>query len=237
MKRQKTIEKIQKIQHLIAIGKTKTEVAHTFGYKDTSSLYRFASRNGLTWNEEVGNYISEDYINIDAIKNNCNSPKEKPANIIRMFKKGVDGREIAKLFRYRNMQEMANYMRQQGYHWNDEQENYVFKPQVVEFKPSTEPIKEESQGEMSDFFKLLNSNKDKLKNLLSENEEVTSIPRYLLSGVPMTKTISIIDSLNDLTKDYCRERNITQRTLIEVAIINFLKHYGYKDEVKAYLNV
>ncbi len=95
MKRQKTIKKIQEIQHLFAIGKTKQEVAKALGYTEISSLYRYANRNNLKWNHEIGNYIAdEEAVNIEAIKNHRHSPTGKADNIIRMLKRAWMGERL-----------------------------------------------------------------------------------------------------------------------------------------------
>ena len=39
------------------------------------------------------------------------------------------------------------------------------------------------------------------------------------------------DSLQDMAVTFCNERNIKQRELFEVALIEFFKKYGYDYEV------
>ncbi len=170
------------------------------------------------------NIADEEAVNIEAIKNHRHSPTGKADNIIRMFEKGMDGREIAKILRFKDMKELGSFMRNAGYKWNDDLENYTLKPQVVHLKTvPMETTEQASESGLNDVLKLLTNNKDKLNELLTEDDTVQMVPRYMLSGVLIAKTISIADSLNDLAKDYCQERNMTQRSMFEVAIIDFLK--------------
>jgi hypothetical protein len=43
------------------------------------------------------------------------------------------------------------------------------------------------------------------------------------------------DSLQDLAVEFCNQRNIKQRELFEVALIEFFKRYGYEYEIESLL--
>ena len=42
--------------------------------------------------------------------------------------------------------------------------------------------------------------------------------------------------LDELARRYSMERNISQREMFEVALIEFFQKYGYRDEVEAFLD-
>ncbi|GAB4074295.1 hypothetical protein GCM10028778_17980 [Barrientosiimonas marina] len=62
------------------------------------------------------------------------------------------------------------------------------------------------------------------------------IPRYTIPGVGKTKTVQMIHSLDQMVTDFSREKNMSQRDIFEVALINFFKAYGYERQVEVLLN-
>lgn len=79
---------------------------------------------------------------------------------------------------------------------------------------------------------IIERNKDKIADILSINNGGT-IPRYVVGGITITKSLCMSHNLSELIKDFSREKNISQREIFEVAIIEFLKKYGYENEVTA----
>ena len=65
--------------------------------------------------------------------------------------------------------------------------------------------------------------------------ESKSIPRYQVQGMYGTKAMRMANVLDELARRFSMERNISQREMFEVAIIEFFKKYGYRDEVEKYL--
>jgi hypothetical protein len=79
---------------------------------------------------------------------------------------------------------------------------------------------------------MLERNKEKLAELLSINDGAT-IPRYVIGGITITKSLCMSHNLAELIKEFSKEKNISQREIFEVSIIEFLRKYGYENEVKA----
>ncbi|WP_411681870.1 hypothetical protein [Clostridium thailandense] len=79
---------------------------------------------------------------------------------------------------------------------------------------------------------MISRNKDKLTELLSINSSAT-IPRYVIGGITITKSLCMSHPLAELIKEFSKEKNISQREIFEVAIIEFFKKYGYENEIKA----
>jgi hypothetical protein len=252
MYRDNTAKKIEDIQYQLALGKTRPEVAQALGYKDVTALYHFASRNKLKWNTKKKNYdaIGNDGKPIEAVKSVTDYPTGKVANIISMFERGMDGREIAKRLRFNSYQEMAEYMRLKGYVWNDSKGNYGIQPQVMEQGSKNisdyedrnirQKVDEEDSfksTEYRDLFEMLLVNKDRLVELLSVSSSLSTLPRFQLVGRTNYKTIGIVDELDMIVKDFCEERHLSQKELFHIALIEFLKKYGYKNEVRARLKI
>lgn len=80
--------------------------------------------------------------------------------------------------------------------------------------------------------KLLDDNKSKLIELLNGQPKQGEISRYIIQGDVKTKSIKIVSTLERLMYDFCEVANLTQKEMLEVAIIEFLKKYGYKEELK-----
>ena len=66
--------------------------------------------------------------------------------------------------------------------------------------------------------------------------EAKSIPRYQVQGRYGSKTMRMANVLDELARRYSMERNISQREMFEVALIEFFQKYGYRDEVEAFLD-
>ena len=65
--------------------------------------------------------------------------------------------------------------------------------------------------------------------------EKQTMPRYQVKGMYGTKAMRMANVLDELTRHYSTERNISQREIFEVALIEFFLKYGYRDEVEDYL--
>jgi len=50
-----------------------------------------------------------------------------------------------------------------------------------------------------------------------------------------TKAMCIANVLDALVRNYSVERNISQREIIEIALIDFFNKYGYRDKVEGYM--
>ncbi|SKC57262.1 hypothetical protein SAMN02194393_01527 [Maledivibacter halophilus] len=79
---------------------------------------------------------------------------------------------------------------------------------------------------------MIERNKDKLTQLLAINDGGT-IPRYVVGGITITKSLCMSHSLSELVKEFSKEKNISQKEIFEVAIIEFLEKYGYENEINA----
>ena len=93
-------------------------------------------------------------------------------------------------------------------------------------------------AEYDDILSVLRANKDKLVEMLKGSEaEIANIPRYNLAGISTYKTINMTNTVDHLIRDFSKERKISQKEIIEIAVVEFLKQYGYADQVKTVLHV
>ena len=82
---------------------------------------------------------------------------------------------------------------------------------------------------------LLEKNKDKLLDLVIPGSEKGKVPRYVVPGIAKTKTVQMMSNLEQLVVDFSREKNISQREVFEVALIEFFRKYGYEYEIESLL--
>lgn len=250
------LKKQEYIINLASLGKSNKEIAQELGYKDVSNLYTFMRRRGMGWNAKKGLFIvkGEKAEEPEAIEE---KPSGKVGSIISMFEKKMDGREIANSLRFGSYQEMADYMKSKGYVWDNKKHNYirvVVEVEAEQINKNSEHKEHSSQIDTSnhsntaiqcncmdkyaDILKLLDAKKDRINELLKvKEEENCNIPRYTLTGYTAPKSLSMISTLERLITEFSRDKNISQKEIIEVAVVEFLKKYGYVSQVKAVLHV
>ncbi len=134
--------------------------------------------------------------------------------------------------------ELAGYMKSKGYEWDSTERNYV-KGSSVQQKAMQQSNESSEQAEPGV--------DDALKNILPllkrlqsaecqpATSEPKSIPRYQVQGMYGTKAMRMANVLDELARRFSQERNISQREMFEVALIEFFQRYGYRDEVEKYL--
>jgi thermostable 8-oxoguanine DNA glycosylase len=253
------VKKMEYIMSQAASGKTNKELAEELGYKDVHNLYTFMRRRGYVWNGNKGLYAvkgeKQEEEQQEVIED---IPSGKVASIVSMFAKKIDGKEIAKSLRFSNYQEMADYMKSKGYLWDNSKQNYAkavvkteIEPVKVSLEPKQEPtrvIRDDTPGNIANqcncmerygnIVNFLEANKDKLDELLKACDgEGIRIPRYTLPGYTAPKSLSMSNSLERLIKEFSEDNNISQKEIVEVAIVEFLKKYGYASQVKEVLKV
>ncbi len=77
--------------------------------------------------------------------------------------------------------------------------------------------------------------RDDIYDLLSGTKEDGIIPRYIVPGLVRTKAIYMSDMIAKLAGEFSKEKNITQREIVEVALIEYLQKYGFKREIETLL--
>ncbi|WP_016993637.1 hypothetical protein [Lysinibacillus boronitolerans] len=244
-------EKVKKILQLLGEGFSKEEVAEQFRYSTYRSMDSFMNRKNFMWDKRKGNYVPA-----DALKATLETLVDYPSDRVRrvvmeLNKEGADLKVVALKIGFENHLEMASYMKSKGFEWSQEAGNYI---------STTPPILNDEQGVSNDgtigaqqdpttstggdfgqFLPLLEwiaSNKDGLQSLLGTNVAAGAtgqIPRFTLPGLFVTKSVHMTTTLDQMVRDFSKEKNINQREIFEVALIEFFQKYGYEREVETLL--
>lgn len=228
-------EKMYLVQRLLKEGKTKFQAARAIGYSGVDGLDKYAKSNGYAWNVITKNYELKD--GIETIEN----PSERIIKVISMVEKGIELNDIAKYFRMKGSEELANYMKLKGYVWDVEQGNYIKKSvmidkndEIVSNQGELESANTENNLDMRvdiDILKLLEENKGKLIQLLSYRQQNT-VPKYVIKGIMATKSFYISTEVDRLIKDFSKRKGIAQKDIIHTALLEYFQKYGYKEEVE-----
>lgn len=233
--------KIQRVLELCEAGNDRHEVAKILGYKDYKGLQAYMQRHQYIWNEAMKNYqLLEEYLKQmkteRVLRKFEDGTSSKPARIISMFSKKLEARDIAKKLGYESHKTMAAYMKSRGYAWNAEIGNYERDSSIsiVENEDTDTEFEGTSDARHLDILELLDSKKEKLLELLnSYSNDDMSMPRYVIGGLCVTKSVHMVTGLDLLIREYSTEKNISQKDMFQIAMIEFLKKYGYKREVEA----
>lgn len=233
------------IKNRLAEGGSREDIAQKLGYRNWRSLDIFMRRKGMKWDSRRNMYYSmEDEC--------CNPEKEfsKIQAVISMFNsKDADPKKIAIQTGFRDHHDMAAHMKANNYIWSHGIGNYILNSlendsMIGEITDICDAV---ASSEMQDnlaeetdiarylpLLDLLLRNMEKVKAIFSET--AATIPRYAVPGGVRTKSFYMSDRVSKLINDYSRSKNISQKEIIEAAIIEFLCKYSYKDEVSKILD-
>ncbi len=231
------------IKDCLAEGETREKIAQRLGYHNWRGLDIFMRRQGMKWDSRKNNYYSMG----DAGYLYENS---KIQTIISMFDNmEADPKNIATQAGFKNHHEMAAYMKANNYVWSHDISNYIMNSarndiiagEITDSGDAGEcpGVQDDLDGktDISKYLPLLDllmKNKEKLAVLFSE--AAPTIPRYTVSGIIRTKSFYMSDRIARLISDYSRSKNISQKEIVEAAIIEFLCKYSYKEEVSKMLD-
>lgn len=236
-------EKIQYVLTSINEGKSTDEVAKELGYKNYKSLDMFMRREGYTKGKRLGNYVPKNGSNIIQIAPELHkaSITTKALEVIQHFREGeLSPRRIAHESGFETPKEMANYMKSKGFIWDPDRNNYVPQTGELEEEPENEKEEVEIKGDADvtgylNLLEYLDSRKEKIAELLEQDLEGGSMPRYVVPGIFITKSVHMSNQIDQMVRDFSEDKNISQRDIFEVALIEFFKKYGYDKEVKIML--
>lgn len=228
-------ERIQNVFVQLAEGKTREDIAKSYGNKSHASLDQFMRRKNYKWDELRGTYVLRHAMGV--------TPRIQ--RIISEFRSvTADAKDIAARLGFKDHKEMATFMKDHGHVWSTEHHNYV--PEEVKERnahseselPTEENHLEPSinWAEFLPLLQLLNDNRSKLYTLLDQTPTGgLAIPRYGVSGGHVSKMITIASVLEELVREYSQEKHIPQREIFEVALIQFFYRYGYGERIEKLL--
>lgn len=239
--------KVKKILEMMKF-KTRDEVAAELKYKNWKSLDMYMRRKNFVFDRREGQYIPA-HTRVEKLNRDPKSyAPGKVVSIIAAFEEGedVDPRVVAKQEGFKDHKEMAEYMKNKGYEWNVYKNNYVKMVGKVKDEnaavPPPEPINQPAGGKTPEgieeylpFLRFLYEKRDDIYQLLSGTREDGKIPRYAVPGLVRTKAIYMSDMIAKLAGEFSKEKNVTQREIMEAALVEYLQKYGFKREVEALL--
>lgn len=221
---------------------SREEVAKEFNYKHWKSLDTYMRRKNFVYDSRQGQYIpAENRFKKDK-EAYRNSAPNKVLKIIDAF--GVanpDPKEIAEREGFADHREMAEFMKAKGYEWNVYKNNYI---KITGFVEEPEPLetvnrnlerRETALDEFLPFIRFLYDRREEVYQLLDGVREDGKIPRYAIPGLAKTKAIYMSDKVADVMGEFSREKNVTQREIVETALVEYLQKYGFKQEIEALL--
>jgi hypothetical protein len=242
-----TDKKFLEIQNALANGESREEVAKRLGYKSWKGLDIYMRRKGMMWNSRHKVYYDPSDYDFDSLKKLHITSEEPPkiASIISMFDKDhADPMDIAKKNGFKDHREMASYMAARGYTWSFDHNNYIKSCENNNDKhdnqenalfenEASQAIDTPLNSDFSRYVPLLElmlKNKDKFYEFLQSSSE--TIPRYVVPGISRTKSFYMSDRLSNLIAEFSTTFNISQKEIIETALIEFFKKYSFRKEVE-----
>lgn len=241
-------DRVQEVLTGLSSGKTRDELAIEFKHSTYKTLDIYMRRKGFTWDADNQNYTFKQgetpspFIHVDTTKT---------SRILQLLKDNAgNAKVVATQLGFSDHKELATYMLRQGYYWDSEENTYVKKVQIEPIiNPPTVVEEEDEQNaelvgtteemhllaEYLPLLKMLKQNETKLVDILKPYGALGSIPRYMIPGICKTKTVQMVHSLDKMVVEFANEKNMTQRDVFEVALIDFFKNYGYQQQMEQLL--
>mgnify|MGYP002514809158 CR=1 FL=1 len=243
----------QEIVSRLNNGEDKEVIAQEYGFKSSRSMDSRLRRNG--YHCPNGFY---EKIPTEPIENfNCASAKaEKIAMSLNEY---VDAGisipvDFHKKYGFASKQEMQKYLKENGAIYNPNTKKYepdkdadakwVAKQELIQKEQAAlrqqmechpENGTEDSFDAYMPFIQLLYQNREVLITLLTVDVPSETPPRINVGGEKITKSIYIAKSISRLIDDFHYKTGLSIREIIEVAIVEYLKKYGYEKEIKKLL--
>lgn len=245
-------EKVRQIIAQLKNGKTREKLAEEMGYNTYKSIDMYMRRKNFKWDSRKKNYVPDEDCRDGITVDESIIPTSKAYTVITLFTKqgnDADPKAIARLAGFRDHIEMAAYMKSKNYRWDSGRQNYVQTTAISddETTPPEPPANRTtipagtlaSPSGMENLLPLLETlekHKERLMELILPEEEKGEIPRYIIPGVYVTKSVHMSSNIDRLVREFSRDKNISQREIFEVALVNFFRQYGYRREIDSILN-
>lgn len=222
---------------------TRNEVAKLLDYKSWKSLDMYMRRKNFIYDSSQEKYVPVEMREKKEKPYNLRSAPEKVRNIIEAFgKENPEPKAIARSEGFGDHKEMADYMKIKGFEWNVYKNNYV---KITGFKESEVDLelqgidKEALEGvDVSDFvpfIRFLYDRREKVYQIIDGIREDGVIPKYVIPGQSRSKAVYMSDRLANIVGDFSKEKNVSQREIIETSLVEYFLKYGFKQEVEAVL--
>lgn len=235
-------DKLEAILNALAAGQSRTEVAKQYQYKSPKSLDMYMRRKGYRWNAKDQHYQPQEAVTP------TRTTQETPSRIARiltLLAQGLTVTDVAKQMGFPHHREMATYLRQHGYTWSRTQQTYcktledaATVPASMEATPkvvaAVTSLTSDQLERVYPALEWLVHHHAQLQQLVS-GRDLSQLPRYAVPGIVATKSVHISHLLDQLAKQFSIEKNVSQRDVFEIALIEFFQKYGYSAEMKKML--
>ena len=252
-------ERVNEILNGLAQNISRDQLAKKFGHKSYKTLDIYMRRKNFTWDSRSQTYVAKLTGGVQIVEKVM--PTTKAGIVVEMMKEpNFDIEAICTKAGFKDHRQLAEFMTEKGYTWSPTDSTYRKETGLISMdkKPVEKVYLEDSTTESSEnsetvqqqidtlpsnlqeslatihqyvpLLQWLSSNKDKISEWI-EPTKIDTLPRYILPGKANGKTIQMSESLQNLAVTFCNERNIKQRELFEVALIEFFKKYGYDYEI------
>lgn len=247
-----TDKKVDDILTGLAAGKTREQIALELEYKNYKSLDIYMKRKNFDWDNKRGYYFPkrERTPLVEALKL-MNRPEGRVAAVLSLLKSGLDIKEISVQLKFHDHRELALFMKGKGYTWGEKDQTFTFSGKNIISEESNTSVPDNSLNESgikkgaktmlvnessSEVMLFLENNKEALFELISTHASAARIPRYTIRGVYTTKSVSMNYGMDQLIREYSQEKNVSQKDVVEVALIEFFKKYGFQNEVSTLIS-
>lgn len=233
------------ILEMLEQGMSKSDIAKTLGYNNPLSIDNYMRRRNFSWDSRERNFVPAAERYSAKAKNNITPFRgtSKADVIISLFDQGeLNVKEIARQVGFETNKEMTKFMKNKGYLWDPIEGNYVQGLTTgVMLEPSANPTSQTSTNAtitevLQNLIPLLQGNSSNHQVSITkehlETDEPPRLPRYTVSGQYTTKGMRMAIALDEMTRKFSAERYLSQREILEIALIEFFKKYGYRTEVE-----
>lgn len=239
-------EKVQRILKGLKEGKSREELAVELGYSSYKSLDMYIRRRNFRWDKKQSTYLPR-VIEVPLVEEEAPPPPTKERLIVSLFKSTMDPKEIAVKMGFTDHRELASFMREKGYVWSGEMENYV--PQVSrgfedKVTVETDTITMVPAGDNDDqqedasltpdqfsqlhkyvpLLSFLEKNRGSLERLLIENRLHSQ--GLLLNGDVTLVNICMSRLMGNILQRYSVTKGLSQREVVEGALVEYFLRYS-----------
>jgi hypothetical protein len=233
-------------------GRTREEISKDYKMTNQRSLDNYMRRRGFTWERDNQTYVPATTKADNILEELDSGAPFKAEMIMKRFEEmgeDSDPMAIADEFSFSDHREMGEYMESKHLFWNSDKKNYVLKVLDCEDGESEESVDVEDKAfqrnvhlgdnglgslkELETYLPLLDlllQNKERLVTMLMPQTSGT-LPRYTLPGNTKNQTLYMSEVVIRLMKEFCKSKNVKQKEVLEVALVEFFKRYGYQREI------
>ncbi len=207
-------------------------IAGEMGFDDHREMAAYMEKSGLRWDPVQENYV-EVGKQAAVAHENATEPETAPLTSAASASRNTKRKKSAGGSDHDVVAESANSSGSGG---NDDDNVLSFssnKGGKGSQEKKSSSLTGAAEGELINYLpllQLLERNKERLLDLLMPASE-GHIPKYAVPGIPKTKSIYMSNKLARLVSEFSESKNLSQREIVEAAVIEYLRRYGFQSEI------